>query len=185
MTVQTLKRLFTTSEYHRMAQNGILSEDDRVELIEGEILEMTPIGSHHASRVDRLNALFSERLGARAIVRVQNPIHISAHSEPQSDLALLEPRDDFYAEAHPEPEDVLLVVEVAETSADFDREVKLPLYARAGIPETWLLDLAADCIEAFKPSPQGYGEIRRLWRGQVIAPRAFPEVELAVADILG
>lgn len=186
MVVQVAKRLFTVDEYYQMAQAGILSEDDRVELIEGEIVEMTPIGSRHAACADRLNQFFSERVRGRAIIRVQNPIRLSEYSEPQPDLALLQPRSDFYAQAHPEPENVLLVVEVAETSADSDRSVKVPLYARAGVPEVWLVDLAGECIESYrKPSPKGYGEVRRMWRGEHFSPQAFPDVKLAVDDVLG
>jgi hypothetical protein len=186
MPVQLLRRSFTVEEYHKMAQVGILSEDDRVELLEGEIVEMTPIGSRHAACVNRLNRLFSDRVGAQAIVSIQNPIRLSERSEPQPDLALLKPEPDFYAMAHPGPEDVLLVIEVAETSPDYDREFKIPLYARAGIPEAWLVDLQAEAIEVYrKPSPQGYGEVRRAGRNQRIAPKPLPELELAVADLLG
>jgi len=185
MSVQTLKRLFTVEEYYQMAQSGILAEDDRVELIEGEILEMSPIGSRHAACVKRLNQLFSQPAGRRFLISVQDPIHLGGHSEPQPDLALLQPRDDFYGQAHPEPEDVLLIIEVAETSADYDRETKIPLYAKAGIPETWLVELGEDYIEVFrKPSANGYAEVRQVRRGQVIAPQVLPEVELAAADIL-
>jgi len=169
-----------------MAEAGILSEDDRVELIEGEIVEMSPIGSHHAACVNRLTRLFSRQGGDRAIVSVQNPIRLSEYSEPEPDLALLRPRADFYAEALPGPEDTLLVVEVMETSAQYDRERKLPLYAEAGIPEVWLVDLAAECIEVYRrPSPEGYEDVRRRCRGERLSPQAFPDVELAVDDILG
>src|SRR5262245_37141744 len=116
MAVQVSRRLFTVDEYYQMAQAGILHEDDRVELIEGEIIETAAIGSRHAACVDRLNQLFSGRVAGRAIVRVQNPIRLSQRSEPQPDLALLRPRADFYATGHPGPQDVLLVVEVADTS---------------------------------------------------------------------
>lgn len=135
MAVQLLKRLFTVAEYHRMAEAGILGEDDRVELIEGEIVGMTPISSRHAGQVNRLVRLFTQRLGGRAILSVQNPIRLGEHSEPQPDVALLRPRPDFYATAHPGSEDVLLVIEVADlsacdaqagTSAAYDREVKPP-----------------------------------------------------------
>ncbi len=135
MAAQVARRMFTTDEFHRMAAAGILSEDDRVELIDGEIVQMSPIGSPHASCVDRLTALFVRRFGRRAIIRVRNPIVLSRHSEPQPDLAVLKLRTDFYAEKHPGPSDVLLVVEVADTSADYDRLTKVALYARAGIPE--------------------------------------------------
>jgi len=184
--MQVLKRRFTVEEYHQMAQAGILSEDDRVELIEGEIVEMTPISSRHAACVKRLNRLFSQRVGERALVGVQDPIRLSEHSEPQPDLALLRPRPDFYTATHPGPQDVLLVVEVAETSADYDREVKLPLYARSEITEAWLVDLEAGVVEIqHKPSSQGYKEVRKYQRGERLASQAVPDLELTVDEVLG
>lgn len=186
MSIQIARRLFTTTEYYQMAQAGILSEDEQVELLEGEIVEMTPISSRHAACVDRLNRLFSVRLGQKAIIRVQSPVHLSEHSEPEPDLVLLQPRTDFYAQAHPEPEAVLLLVEVAETSAECDRQVKTPLYARAGIAEVWLVNLLGECVEVYRnPSPRGYGEIQRYWHGQALAPHAFPDLDVAVDEILG
>ncbi len=186
MSVQVQRRLFTVEEYHRMAEAGILSEDDRVELIEGELIAMSPIGSRHAGVVDRLNYLFSRHTREPIIVRVQNPLRLSAHSEPQPDLTLLRYRPDFYASAHPGPEDVLLIVEVAETSADYDRAVKIPLYARHGIPEAWLVDLTEEHIEIYRqPGPEGYRETRTARRGQTLRPTALPELTIAVEDILG
>jgi len=186
MAVQLLKRLFTVEEYHRMAEAGILGEDDRVELLDGEIVAMSPIGSRHAGLVNRLTRLFSQRAGDQVIVSVQNPIRLGEHSEPQPDLALLRPRADFYAEAHPGSEDVLLVVEVAETSAAYDREVKVPLYARYGIPEVWVVDPAGDSVEVYRhPSPQGYQDVQTLRRGESVAPLLLPEICLAVDVILG
>ena len=152
-----VKRLFTVEEYHKMAKAGILGEDDRVELLEGEIVQISPIGSRHAACVMRLTELLSQRVVGRAHVRVQNPILLGEHSEPQPDVTLLRRREDFYASSHPRPEDVLLVIEVAETSAAVEREVKAPLYARYGIPEVWVVDLAGGQVEVFRrPSPQGY-----------------------------
>lgn len=186
MPAQLTRHRFTVEEFHQMAQAGILSEDDRVELLEGEIVEMTPIGSRHAACVNRLNRLFSEGIGGRAIVSVQNPVRLSEHSEPQPDLTLLKPRPDFYAAAHPGPKDVLLVVEVAETSSDYDRQVKITLYAQAGVPEAWLVDLGGNTIAVYrKPSSGGYGEVRQVRGGQRIALEAFPDLGLSVADILG
>ncbi|RME47171.1 MAG: Uma2 family endonuclease [Chloroflexi bacterium] len=186
MVVQVERRLFTVDEYHQMAEAGIFTEDDRVELIEGEIVEMAPIGSRHAACVDRLNRLFSNRIGERAIARVQSPVRLSEFSEPEPDLALLRPRPDFYAQAHPQPEDVLLVVEVAETSVTSDRDVKVPLYARAGIPEVWLVDLAEETVEVYRePLPRGYAKIRRVWRGDELAPHAFPDRVFTADEILG
>jgi Uma2 family endonuclease len=186
MSLQLLRRAFTVEDYHRMVQAGILREDDRVELLDGEILEMAPIGSKHAACVDRLNQLFSDRVRKRAIVRIQNPIGIGERSEPQPDLTLVRPRADFYSQGHPGPGDILLVVEVAETSVEVDRDLKVPLYARAGIAEVWLVDLSGESIEVFqRASPQGYQEIRRVRRGDRLAPRALPDLDLVVHDLLG
>jgi len=186
MTVTLAKRRFTVDEYHLMAQAGILSEDDRVELIRGEVVEMTPIGRRHAGAVDRLNQLFTSALGERVIVRVQNPVPVSADSEPQPDLALLRLSPDFYVETPLGPEEVLLVIEVADTSAPSDRAVKVPLYAEAGIREVWLVDLAAGRVEVYRgPGPGGYRECLALVRGQRVAPEAFLDVILTIDAILG
>jgi Uma2 family endonuclease len=185
MSVQVVKRLFTVTEYYQMAQAGIFSEDDHVELLEGEIIQMSPIGSRHAACVDRLTRLFSERVGRQAIVRVQNPVRLSDYSEPQPDIALLKPRVDFYSSEHPKPEDVLLLVEVCETSADFDRRAKLPLYAQAGIPEVWLIDLAQEQIEVYRaPVAQGYSKTQTLARGQPLRAQLVPLLELKVEEIV-
>ncbi len=185
MAALVTKRRFTVGEYHRLAEAGILSEDDRVELLEGEIFEMSPISSRHASCVDRLVQLFSERLGRRAIVRVQNPVRLSEYSEPQPDLTLLKPRADFYRAAHPQPDDVLLLVEVSETSGEFDRRVKLPLYATAGIPEVWIVDLSCEQIEVYRdPKPEGYQQSQIVGRGQTLTAQLLA-LELPVAEILG
>src|SRR5712692_11691964 len=133
MAIALTKRPCNVDEYHRMAEAGILTETDRVELIDGEIVEMTPVGSRHASVVKRLNALLTGRLGARAIVSVQDPIRLSKESEPQCDVVLLRPTPDFYAGSHPEPVDTLLLIEVADTSLPYDRGVKLPRYATARV----------------------------------------------------
>ncbi len=181
-----VRRKFTVEEYHRLAEVGILGEDDRVELIDGEIVQMSPIGNRHAGTVDFLAEHFLKTVGGRGQVRVQNPVRLGEDSEPQPDLALLRPRGDYYRGGHPGPEDVLLVVEVAETSADYDREVKLLLYARWGVPEAWLVDLEQDRIEVYRsPSPEGYREVQVVARGEQVAPAAFPEAKLRVDDLLG
>ena len=183
MSLKTLRK-FTAEEFHRMAESGILSEDDRVELIEGEIVQMSPIGSRHASCVDQLNAFFSQKLSGRAIIRVQNPVRLDPYTELLPDLALLRPRKDFYASRHPGPGDVFLIVEVADTSAAYDREIKVPLYARSGIPEVWLVDLERGQVEVYRsPSPQGYREIRRLQGEAALSPEAFPDLKLRAADL--
>lgn len=186
MAIALRRRRFTVDDYHRMAEVGILTEDDRVELLDGEIVEMTPIGSDHAGHVKRLTALFTSRLGARVVVSVQDPVSLSRHSEPQPDVALLRPRADFYARSHPRPEDVLLLIEVADTSVETDRRIKMPLYAEAGLGEVWLVDLSTERVEVYRePAAQGYREIRALVRGQGLGPQAFPDLTLSVEDLLG
>jgi Uma2 family endonuclease len=182
---QVTRRKFTVDEYHLLARAGILKEDDRVELLDGDIVEMSPIGSRHAACVDRLNRVFS-RLGERAIVRVQSPVRLGDLAEPQPDLALLRPRADFYAAAQPGPEDVLLVVEVAETSSDYDRQIKISLYARWGIPEAWLVDLDQHRVEVYRdPSPDGYRDVRVVTSSEPLAPLTFPDLDLRAQDVLG
>jgi Uma2 family endonuclease len=122
-----VRHRLSASEFERMAQAGILAEDERVELIDGDLIDMTPVGSRNAGAVSRLTRAFSVAVGGDAMVSVQNPIRLDRHSQPQPDLALLRPRADFYADAHPQPADVLLIVEVAEASLDYDRDVKVPL----------------------------------------------------------
>lgn len=186
MSVSLLRRHFTVEEYHRMAEAGIFSEDDRMELIQGEIVMMTPIGARHASCVTRLTHFLVSRLGDRAAVWVQNPVRIGPDSEVQPDLALLRARSDFYHYAHPGPEDVLLIIEVADTSVESDRAVKVPSYARAGIPAVWLIDLPGGSVEVHMgPASEGYRDVRRFERGHSIPLNAFPEITLSVETILG
>jgi len=169
-----------------MAEVGLLSKDSRVELIEGEIIEMSPIGSTHGGTVNRSSALLNRKLGDIAIVSVQNPIRLDDFSEPQPDIALLKPRKDFYSKSHPTPEDVLVVVEVTDTSVDYDRNVKLPLYARAGIPEVWLMVLARDVIEVHSQPKNGkYQKVQRLRRGKTLISPTLPEFSCRVEDLLG
>ena len=186
MAVQLRKWLFTVEEFHRMGEANIFSEDERVELIEGEIVTMTPIGSRHQACVDRLTELFAMQAGKRVVLRVQGPVRLGEHSELQPDVTLLRRRPDFYASGHPGPEDVLLVVEVAETAADYDREVKVPLYARAGLPEVWLVELERERIAVYRqPTPQGYQDQGHAARGNHLTPVACPDLALPVDEILG
>ena len=179
-------RLFSVRDYYRMAEAGILGEDDRVELIEGEIIEMAPIGPRHASTVDRLGAVLSDSVRGKLIVRVQNPLRISEVSEPQPDLMLLHPRDDFYAADHPAPEDVLLVIEVADSSAGYDRSIKLPLYARAGVLEVWLIYVGLPEVEIYRePSPTGYASKRTAGQAENLPIPGLGGVRVSVKDLLG
>lgn len=186
MAAQLLRRRFTVQEYHRMGQAGILGEDDRLELLQGEIVEMAHIGSRHQSVVDRLAMLFFNRVGDAVVVRVQGPVRLAEDSEPQPDLMLLRSREDFYASAHRGPDDVLLLVEVSDTSTEYDREVKLPLYASYGITEVWLVDLEEATIEVCRaPTAEGFQEISQADGDESVSLVAFPQMELAVKDIIG
>lgn len=167
-----------------MALGGVFGEDDRVELLEGEIVEMAPIGSRHAGCVNRLTRVFTERLQGRAVVAVQNPVRLGAHTEPQPDVALLRPRSDDYAGGHPTADDVLLLVEVAETSTTWDRDRKLPLYAAAGVGEVWLVDIgAATAGICRRPDGGEYRDMQTVGVGETVAPLAFPDVVMDV-DVL-
>jgi Uma2 family endonuclease len=185
MTPELERRPFTTAEYHRLIDAGILTEDDRVELFDGEIIKMAPIGPRLAC-VDRLTELFADKIIKLAIVRVQNPIELNEYSEPQPDIALVKRRADYYSQSHPTPDDVLVAIEVADTTLDSDRVVKIPSYARAGIPEAWLIDLFNDRIEIHSNPASGiYQEVRIVLRGHKIVSTAIPQFKLKADDILG
>jgi len=185
MSVQLQKHYFSVDEYYRMGEAGVLPDDSRVELIDGEVLEMSPIGKRHAGSVNRLHRLLNRNAGDLAIVTVQSPISIDDFSEPQPDLMLLKPRADFYSNSHPTPAEVLVIIEVADTSLEYDR-VRLPLYARAEIPEAWLVVLTKDFIELHSEPKNGkYQKIQRLKRGKTLASSTISELKLKVDDILG
>jgi Uma2 family endonuclease len=177
-------RRFTVDEYYRMADAGILGAHERVELIEGEIIRMEAIGSRHAATVTRLDRLF-QTLGGAALVWVQNPVRLSDLSEPEPDVALLQPKSDDYASAHPGPADTLLIVEVSDTTVGFDRGIKAPLYAVSGIREYWLVDIAAETIEVYRePGAAGYRDVTTHRRGEVLHPLAFADFDVPVDAIL-
>jgi Uma2 family endonuclease len=184
--IEVGRRRFTVSEYYRMAEAGILGEDDRVELIGGEVVEMVPIGSPHQSRVDRLAQLLWEFSRGEHVVRVQGPVRLDELNEPEPDLALLHYREDFYASAHPGPRDVALLVEVAESSLAYDRGVKLPLYARFAVPEVWVVDLASRRVELYaKPEEGSYATTRRCGREDELRSESVSGLSLPVRDITG
>ena len=177
---------FNISQYHQMSEAGILSENDKVELINGEIIEMSPIGRRHTACVNRLNSVFSQLLGKKVIVAVQNPILLNNLSEPEPDIALLKPRTDFYESGHPQPQDIFLLIEVADSSIEYDRDVKIPLYASSGITEVWLVDIYQQVITVYRyPTEHDYRDIQTLSRGEKLSISAFPENNLFVDDILG
>jgi Uma2 family endonuclease len=184
MTVQLPTRKFTTEQYHLMHEAGVFAEGDRLELINGEIAEMSPIGRKHAVCVTRLNELFFSRLLGKVQIWSQNPILLNNGSEPQPDLAILKRREDFYAEALPTPSDILLVIEVADSTIAYDREVKSPLYAAAGIPEMWLFDLNRKIIEGYsQPSTLGYKRMQRYEQNDTFSMLAFPDVSFTWQEV--
>ena len=186
MTAAPSPRRFNVEEYYRMGKAGIIGPDERVELIEGAIIQMSPIGSRHASAVTRTARWFDRRVGDRAIVRTQNPVRLSSHSEPEPDVALVGPRADDYSAAHPGPADVLLIIEVADTTLAYDQNTKLPLYAAAGIPEVWIAHLQRDQITAYRnPVSGAYQETVTFGRDGSLAPLPFPDLVIRGADILG
>jgi len=179
------RRRFTRQEYHAMVDAGILDEDSRVELIEGTIIEMSPIRAPHSGAVNRLNALLQARLGGQVIVSVQNPFASGEYSEPQPDVCLLKVKSDFYSTEHPLPSDILLAIEVADTSLRYDRNVKMPLYASWGIAEAWIVNVSAGSLEVYRdPHADGYRSLMKLSAGDAVSPLAFPDVTLDVAAIL-
>ena len=185
MSVQIQKYYFNVEDYYRMADAGLFPIGARIELIEGEVVEMSPIGNRHAACVDRLNTFLNHILSGKAIVRVQGPIRLNDFSEPQPNIALLKPRDDFYSNSHPTPADVLLIIEVADTSVDYDRRVKRQLYARAGIPETWVMVLPKDYIEVHSQPVNGkYQKVQRLKRGRTLVSPTVAGLRFNVADLL-
>lgn len=186
MTANVLKRLFTVEQYHRMIEAGILQEGDRVELIRGEIVEMASIGAKHAGEINRLTRLFYKKFDDQVLVAPQNPVEVDEYSEPQPDIAVLRPRDDFYTSSHPTPNDVFLLIEVSDSTIRYDRTVKIPLYAEDNIAETWIVDVNAELVEVYRqPSASGYRSLSTYTRGQSIELLAFPGIAITVDEILG
>lgn len=183
---ETAKKLFTVDEYYRMSESGILTRDDRVELIQGEILEMSPIGHRHASCVARAVTLFVQAFGSKGVVMGQSPLRLTALSAPQPDVLVLQPTPDFYATRAPVAEDVLLLVEVSESSLRYDVDVKLQVFAAAGIPEIWIENLLDETILIFRnPSGRSYKSSLTVQRGDSISPISFPNTHFAANDLLG
>jgi Uma2 family endonuclease len=184
--VMVIRHAFTVDEWHRMGEAGLFGDDARMELLDGEVIEMAPIGSPHAGGVNRLNHLLTSALGAQALVAVQNPVVLDDRSEPQPDIAVLQPRPDDYSRSHPTPSEILLLIEVSDTTLAFDRDIKAPQYARTGVPEYWIVDLAGDQVMVMRePSSTGYRDIRSLGPGNELSMGALPGVLFEVSQILG
>ena len=179
------KHRFSVKEYYRMAETGVLRPDARVELLNGQIIDMSPIGPFHGSITKYLNQLFTAASKGRWITQVQDPVHLDEHSEPEPDLALLKPVADFYRRRHPQPEDVFLLVEISDSTLETDQEEKLPAYGRAGIAEVWIVNLNELTVEIYRePHFTGYGSKNILRAGDQAKPQAFPDVAVDVAELL-
>ncbi|MCB1920590.1 MAG: Uma2 family endonuclease [Candidatus Competibacteraceae bacterium] len=178
-----LRHRWTVAEYHRMAEVGLLNEDSRVELIDGEIIEIAPIGSPHGGHVKRCIRLFSKVVDDKAIIAAQDPVVLGNYEEPEPDIALLRWRDDDYEQMHPRPEDVLLLIEVSDSTLRYDRDVKVPLYAKNGIPEVWLLDIQNRQLEIYREPSNGAYQQRGSQRTGKIMPILCPDAVIDLAEL--
>jgi Uma2 family endonuclease len=179
------KHLTDLAEWHRMGDAGIFPPESRMELIEGEILTMAPIGFNHAGHLNRLNHLFNRWLADQVVISIQNPLQLGDLSEPEPDLMLLRPEASFYSRRHPKAEDVLLLIEVSDSTLRFDRNQKMRLYATYNIPEYWIVNLIDDCLEVFRQPLDGdYLEKSVLSKADNLNLVALPDIQVSVADIL-
>ncbi len=186
MTALPAKKIFTVQDYHKMIDAGVFVGNSGYELIEGEIVKKMTVGNHHISCVNRLTRLFSRKCGDDVIVSVQNPVVIGDISEPEPDIALFRYREDFYASRKADAEDVLLLIEVSDSTARYDRSVKARIYAEAEIPEVWLVNLPRRILEVYtEPGDGKYKIVRKYEKNQIVAPKLLPEIELKVSDIIG
>jgi Uma2 family endonuclease len=183
---QLERKRFTVKEFHRMVETGILEEGSPYELLNGEIIHMATIGSKHAAKVNRISAHLNKILEQVHIVAVQNPIELGAFSQPEPDIAILRWQDDFYESGHPTAQDIYLLIEVSDTTLDYDRTTKLPIYAEAGIAEYWIVNLPDNQIEVYRnPSGNAYQSIQTFTKDQNLTIELLPEITIAVNDILG
>ncbi len=184
MSVAVPHYRFTVDDFARMVDSGILRQDDRVELIDGEVRQMSPIASLHSSLVNRLNRILTRQLGDRAIVSVQSPVVLSDYSEPQPDLLVLKPRDDFYAGSHPRPNDVLLLIEVADSTLEYDRDEKIPRYAESQVPEVWLVDAnEREVAQYARPKGNRYQHIWASEPGEEVTAQEVESLRLSVDEL--
>ena len=185
MTVATDLRSLSVQDYHRMVAAGILAAEERVELIEGQLYTMAAKGTAHSAAVTRIDRVLSRLLAGRALLRFQDPVQLSDLSEPEPDVAVvhLDPLD--YEDHHPTPGEIFWLIEVADSTLRRDRDLKVPLYARSGIAEYWILDVQERCLHVFRqPEAGGYGMEQKLYEGDAVTPLAFPNCEIAVREFL-
>lgn len=186
MVAEIIRHKFNRQDYYHLLKTGILKPGDRVELIKGEIVQMSPISSLHAAHVKRLNYLFAQKIGNQVLIGVQDPVILDDYSEPQPDLVLLRPRSDFYAAGHPQVKDIFLLVEVSNTTLEIDRQIKVPLYATSGIQEVWLVNTRNQCLEIYRrPLANTYQDIQVLTSEARVKLLALPLVEFGVEEIIG
>lgn len=186
MTVQILRKKFTVGQYHQMIESGMLTDRDPVELIQGEIIAKSPVGRHHAACADRLTELLVFKLFRKALIRVQSPILLSDNSEPQPDLSILQRREDFYHAGHPTPNNILALIEVSDSTIEFDQDVKVPLYAQEQIPEIWLVNLNNTQIERYhQPIANTYQHRQIFNLEETLNFQAFPDVPIEVNQVFG
>lgn len=185
MAIMPTRHKLDVDSYYRMAEVGVLRPEDRVELIDGDIIDMAPVSAGHASVVNRLTRALVIACGDKAIVSVQNPVRLDRFNQPQPDFALFRPRDDFYAARMAGAADVLLLIEVADSSVEYDRTVKLPLYARFGIPEYWLVNLGDRVLDAYRLSDGRYGEPNKHGSGERLALAVAPEIVVPLDHLFG
>jgi Uma2 family endonuclease len=186
MHTETTKKLFSVDDYYKMADVGILKARDHTELINGEIIQVSPMGSHHAAAVTRVNNLFVRLFQDKALLRPQLPLRLNRFNEPEPDIVLLKPHPDCYSSQHPGPVDVFLVMEISVSSLRYDRDIKLPIYASSRVPEIWIVDLQRESLLVYRdPGAGGYATALHLERGNAVSCLAFPETKLDVNDLFG
>lgn len=181
---QPARHRLDVEAYYKMIEAGILGRNERVELIDGDVIDMNPIGSAHAAITNRLNRLLSRATDRRALVSVQNPLRLDAYSEPEPDLMVLRPRDDDYRASHPTAFDVLLLIEVSDTTLAYDRTTKLGLYARHGIPEVWIVDIFGTGVEVFRQPKEGAYSLGERRTSGGLSPSLVPGVTVDIAELL-
>lgn len=176
----------TTDLYHQMIEKGILTKDDKIELLEGELIKMSAVGPRHAACVERLSEYLKDELGRTISLRHQNPVELSDYSEPEPDIAVIKRREDYYLHAHPQPSDVLLLIEVADSTLRKDRGIKLGAYAKAGIIEYWIVNLVDDLIEVYtNPMGNTYQNVRLVRRDEMLSLQVLPAIFLKADEVLG
>ena len=185
MTAQLARLKFNIHDVERMIKAGVFAGNERVELIEGELIQMAPQGNNHISSIIRLDRFLHRRVGDDVLVSVQNAVIINNINEPQPDISLLRFREDYYSTAKARPEDILLLIEVSDSTVTYDRKIKVPLYARNGVAEVWLINLPKKIVEVYNHLENGkYKVVKKLERGETLSPKLIPSLKLKVDEIL-